>query len=208
MDLIQKDINGYLQNVTPPRDEVLAEMEKYAEKNQFPIVGPLVGRLLYMYASLMGAKKVLELGSGYGYSAYWFAKAIGSRGKVICTEGNPANAERAKKYFARGGIGNKVDFRVGDALQIIDGLKGNFDIIFNDVDKYQYPMVFGKALGRLRKGGLLISDNLLWSGKILDKKRDADTNGIIEYTRLIYTSKDLFTIIVPLRDGVSVSLKL
>lgn len=208
MDIVHPDIVEYLLNITPERDEVLSDMEELAVEKNFPIIGPLVGRTLYVLAQSIQAKRVLELGSGYGYSAYWFAKAISKEGTVVCTDGEPLNAERAKEYFRRGKMTQKVDFRVGDALKIIDDLDGTFDIIFNDLDKHQYPKAFRKALPRLRKGGLLISDNVLWHGKILDKKPDADTAGILTYNRLIYSSKELFTTILPLRDGVSVSIKL
>lgn len=208
MDIVQGNIAEYLLNVTPERDRVLEEMEQYASERKFPIIGPLVGRTLYLYAQLMQAKRILELGSGFGYSAYWFAKATGKDCEIICTEGNPENVERAQGYLRRGKVANKVTFHTGDALKIIDGLDGQFDIIFNDVDKHQYPKVFRKALPRVRKGGLLISDNVLWSGRILDRKPDADTAGILTYNRLIYSSKDFFSTILPIRDGVSVSIKL
>jgi predicted O-methyltransferase YrrM len=208
MNIIDPNLNEYLYDVTPVRDAVLADMEKYARKNNFPIIGPLVGRMLYAYAKAINAQRILELGSGYGYSACWFAKAIGKEGKVICTEGDPENAKRAAEYFKRAKIAGKIDFRVGNALEIADQLEGELDIILIDIDKQFYPQAFRKAVPRLRKGGLMIADNVLWSGKVLDKKPDASTAGILTFTRLIYSSKSLFTIIVPLRDGVSVSIKL
>jgi predicted O-methyltransferase YrrM len=207
MDIVNPHIVEYLQNVTPDRDEVLEDMEQYATARNFPIVGPLVGRLLYLLAQTTGAERILELGSGFGYSAYWFAKALGRGGRVICTEGDSANAEHAETYFRRGKISRKISFLVGDALTLIDEVDGQFDIIFNDIDKHLYPRAFRKALPRLRKGGLLISDNVLWSGKVLHHKPDADTAGILTYNRLVYSSRDLFTTIIPLRDGVSVSVK-
>ena len=208
MDIVQGNIVEYLLNVTPERDQVLEDMERYALERNFPIIGPLVGRMLYVFAQAMQAKRILELGSGFGYSAYWFAKAIGKEGEVICTEANAENAERAMEYFRRGKISHKTKFLTGDALKLIDEVEGQFDIIFNDIDKHQYPKAFRKAIPRLRKGGLLMSDNVLWSGRILDKKPDADTAGILTYNRLIYSSKDLFSTIVPIRDGVSISIKL
>ena len=208
MDIVNAHIVDYLLNVTPERDPVLEDMEQYALARNFPIIGPLVGRLLYVLAKLIQADRVLELGSGFGYSAYWFAKAIGKDGTVFCTENSPDNAEHAQVYFHRAKIANKITFRVGDALKLLDETDGQFDIIFNDIDKHQYPKAFRKAVPRLRKGGLLISDNVLWSGKILDKRPDSDTAGILTYNRLIYSSKELFTTIVPLRDGVSISIKL
>ena len=208
MDIVHANIVEYMLNVTPERDRVLDDMERYALERNFPIIGPLVGRTLYLLARTVQAKRVLELGSGFGYSAYWFTKAMGKEGEVVCTEGNSDYVERAKEYFQRGKISGKVRFLQGDALKLIDEVDGQFDIIFNDIDKHQYPKAFRKAVPRLRKGGLLISDNVLWSGKILDRKTDADSAGILTYNRLIYSSKELFTAIIPLRDGVSISIKL
>jgi predicted O-methyltransferase YrrM len=208
MDIVNAHIVEYLLNVAPDRDATLQDMEEHAAARNFPIVGPLVGRVLYQFAKVSRAERILELGSGFGYSAYWFAKAMGRDGRVICTEGNEENAEHARAYFQRGKIANKITFLVGDALKLIDDVDGQFDIIFNDIDKHQYPRAFRKALPRLRKGGLLISDNVLWSGKVLGHKPDRDTAGILTYNRLIYSSRDLFTTIIPLRDGVSVSVRL
>jgi len=208
MDIVNANIVDYLVNVTPDRDDVLDDMEQYALARNFPIIGPLVGRLLYLLSKATQATRILELGSGFGYSAYWFAKSLGKEGRIICTEGNTDNADHARVYFQRGKISNKIEFLVGDALKLIDTVEGQFDIIFNDIDKHQYPKAFRKALPRLRRGGLLISDNVLWSGKVLHHKPDTDTAGILTYNRLIYSSKELFTTIIPLRDGVSVSIKL
>ncbi len=206
--LINPDIEKYLTDIIPDRDAVLSDMESYATKRDFPIVGPLVGRLLYIIATAMNAKRVLELGSGFGYSGYWFAKAVGHDGRVVCTDGSAENEKLALGYFEHGKVSDRIEFRVGDALKLVDEIDGEFDIIFNDIDKANYPKALKKALPKLRKGGLFIADNVLWSGKILEKKPDEATAGILTFNRMIYTSKELFTSIVPLRDGVSISLKL
>ena len=208
MDIVTNNLTEYLLNVTPDRDTVLQEMEEYARAHDFPIIGPLVGRLLFMLARATKTKRIMELGSGYGYSAYWFSKAIGIKGEIFCTEGDSKNVQRAEQYAKRGKLKSNITFMTGDALKLIDEVDGTFDIIFNDIDKHQYPKAFRKALPRLRKGGLLISDNVLWSGRVLDHKPDRNTAGILTYNRLIYSSKELFTTIIPLRDGVSVSVKL
>jgi caffeoyl-CoA O-methyltransferase len=207
MNFLTPGIQDYLNNITPERDKVLQDMEAYAQEKNFPIIGPLVGRVLYSYAKAIQARRVLELGSGYGYSAYWFAKAMGPEGRVICTEGDEENALRAKEYFRRGKIADRIDFRVGNALQIMDSIEGEFDIILNDIDKRDYPKVVRKAVPRLRTGGLLISDNVLWSSRILEATHDADTAGIATYNRMVYSSRNLFTIVIPIRDGVAVSVK-
>ncbi len=208
MEIVHGNIVEYLLNITPERDEVLEEMERLALERSFPIVGPLVGRTLCLLARITQAKRILELGSGYGYSAYWFSKGTPGNAEIFCTDGSSENAQRAAEYFKRGKIAHKISYRTGDALKLIDEIDGEFDIIFNDIDKHQYPKALRKALPRLRKGGLLISDNVLWSGKILDRRPDADTAGILTYNRMIYSSKELFSTILPIRDGVSVSMKL
>ncbi len=208
MDIVNSDIEKYLTEIIPERDPVLTDMEAFAASREFPIVGPLVGRLLYLLATAMNAKRVLELGSGYGYSAYWFAKAVGKDGKVICTDESEEHRQRAAEYFKRGRVLERIEFHVGDALKLIDSFDGEFDIIFNDIDKAHYPKVVRKVIPRLRKGGLFISDNVLWSGRILDKKPDTATAGIVTFNRMLFASKDFFTSIIPLRDGVAVSIKI
>jgi predicted O-methyltransferase YrrM len=207
MELMNRLVEDYLSDIVPERDSVLMDMEELAAKEDFPIIGPLVGRLLYIMTKASGANRVLEMGSGFGYSAYWFAKAVGKDGKVVCTDDHDENEQRAQGFFKRGRIVDRVEFHVGDALKLVDKIEGEFDIIFIDIEKASYPKALRKALPRLRKGGLLIADNALRKGKIFDKRPDADTAGILTFNRMLYTSKDLFTSIVPLRDGVSISLK-
>jgi predicted O-methyltransferase YrrM len=208
MEIVAPKIEKYLINLLPERDEALAEMEALAAKTGFPIIGPLVGRLLAQLTILSGARRILELGSGFGYSAYWFAKAVGGDGKVICTDADPKNRDRALGFFKQSGMLEKVDFRVGNALRIIEQLHGDFDIILNDIDKEEYLEAFRKAVPRLKKGGLLITDNVIRSGRVVEENPDASTEAIMEFNRLIYSTDELWTTIIPLRDGVSVSLKL
>lgn len=207
MDIVHPEIEKYLWNSIPERDAILTEMEKFAEERDFPIVGPLVGRLFHLLTVGTKAKRILELGSGFGYSAYWFAKGVGKDGKVILTEKDAENVRMAEQYFRKGGLLDRVEILQGDALKVIEKLNGSFDIIFNDIDKKEYPKGFRKAIPLLRKGGLFLADNVLWQGKILDARPDAATAGILTFNRLIF-SKEVFTTILPLRDGVSISLKL
>ena len=222
LDVLHPSINEYLLDIIPDRDEVLTEMEAYARENRFPIVGPLVGRVLHQLVLLTNPTRIFEMGSGFGYSAYWMAKALHQpEARIICTDGSEENAERAADYLARGGIADRIDYRVGNALEIIDKTEGEFDIIYNDIDKDGYPEAFGKAIPRLRSGGLFITDNMLWLGRVVTYDTDANiqeldeddqwthktTVGVKELTRLLYSSPDVFTTIIPLRDGVSVAVK-
>jgi len=208
MYITNPQINNYLYRVTPPRDKILQEMEALAKKHNFPIIGPLVGRFLYQMAKVTNAKKIFELGSGYGYSAYWFAQGMGKQGKIICTDGDEKNKILAEGFFKRAKISHKITFKVGNALEILTATKGHFDIILNDVDKHQYPEVFDLVIPKLKKGGVFITDNLLWSGQVLDPHPDASTLGILKFTHKIYNSQKVFSSILPIRDGISVSVKL
>lgn len=201
------EVEDYLYAVLPARDEVLTEMEADAAKNKVPIVGPAVARFLYQLAVIGKAKKVFELGSAIGYSTIWWARAVGEGGRVVYTDGDPKNADKARRYFERAGVSERIAVRVGDALEILSEEKHPYDIIFNDVDKVDYPRVVRLALPKLKSGGLFIADNVLWSGKLRKPNPDAETKAILEFNRLISESKDLFTTILPLRDGIAVCVK-
>ncbi len=206
--LLPQGLDDYLHQVTPAREPVLQEMEALAKEKNFPIIGPLVGRFLYQLAQMTKARRILELGSGYGYSAFWFARAIGPRGRIFCTEGDSENARRARDFFKKGKIKTRIEYRIGDALKLAAKIPGKFDIILCDIDKWEYPAAVPFAEKRLKKGGILVTDNLLWSAQVLDENPDEDTKGILEFTKKLYASKSFFTTIIPLRDGVSVSIRL
>jgi len=201
-------VDNYLYSLLPPRDEVLSEMEAEATKRQIPIVGPAVGRILHQLALMIDAHTVFEMGSAIGYSTIWWARAVGENGRVFYTDGDRKNADQARKYFARAGVAETINVGVGDALELLSEQKQEFDIIFNDVDKEDYPRVFRLASSRLRKGGLFITDNVLWSGRVTEaKSKDGPTKAIQELNRLLYASPEFFTTILPIRDGVAVALK-
>ena len=201
-------VDDYLYAMLPPREAVLAEMEDYATKNDIPIVGPAVARVLQQLALTIKAKTVFELGSAIGYSTIWWAQAVGEQGKVVYTDGDPKNAERARSYFARAGVTKQISLHTGDALEFLSEQKEEFDIIFNDVDKDDYPRVLRLVAPRLRKGGLFVTDNVLWSGRVAEKNpTDARTKAIVEFNRKLYDSKEFYTTILPIRDGLAVALK-
>jgi predicted O-methyltransferase YrrM len=201
-------VEDYIYSLLPPRDEVLTGIEAEAAQRNIPIVGPAVGRILYQLALMIGAKTVFELGSAIGYSTIWWARAVGDGGRVIYTDGDRKKADEARGYFDRAGVSGRITLKTGDALELLSEEKQQFDIIFNDVDKEDYPRVFKLVLPRLRKGGLFVTDNVLWSGKVAQKNpSEASTKAILEINRLLYSSPDFFTTILPIRDGVAVAIK-
>ena len=201
------EVEDYLYAMLPPRDEVLTEMEAEAARASLPIVGPAVGRFLYQLATIAKAKRVFEMGSSIGYSTVWWARAVGANGRVIYTDGDKKTADKARKYFERASVSERITVRVGDALEILSEEKEPYDIVFVDVDKVDYPRVIRLALPKLKSGGLFVADNVLWSGKLRNPNPDESTRAILEFNRLIYESKELFTTILPLRDGVAVCVK-
>jgi predicted O-methyltransferase YrrM len=201
-------VDDYIYSMLPKRDGVLTEMEAYATEHKIPIVGPAVARVLEQLALTINAKTVFELGSAIGYSTIWWARAVGEKGRVIYTDGDRKNAERARGYFARAGVSDRITVHTGDALEFLSEQKQEFDVIFNDVDKEDYPRVLRLVSPRLRKGGLFITDNVLWSGKVAEKKpADASTKAILEFNRKLYDSNEFYTTILPIRDGLAVALK-
>jgi len=201
-------VEDYLYAILPARDEVLAEMEAEAAKRRIPIVGPAVGRILHQFALMIGAKTVFEMGSAIGYSTIWWARAVGKGGRVFYTDGDRKNAQQASNYFERAAVADRITIGVGDALELLSEQKQEFDVIFNDVDKEDYPRVFRLAIPRLRKGGLFVTDNVLWSGRVADpKNKEGTTKAILEFNKMLYSSSELFTTILPIRDGVAVAVK-
>ena len=201
-------VDDYLYSMLPKRDAVLVEMEEYATEHDVPIVGPAVASVLQQLALAINARTVFELGSAIGYSTIWWAQAVGEKGEVVYTDGDPKSAERARGYFARAGVSGRIKIHTGDALEYLSEQKQEFDIIFNDVDKDDYPRVLRLVAPRLRKGGLFITDNVLWSGRVAEKNpSDARTKAILEFNRKLYDSTEFYTTILPIRDGLAVALK-
>lgn len=208
MEIVNPAVEDYMLRIAGPAAGVRKEMEELAYKRDFPIVGPLVGRVLQQLAQLKGARRILELGSGFGYSAWWFAQALNRRGEITLTEFSAENLGRARDFLGRSGLKPQIRFLQGDALRLLSEEPGEFDIIFNDVDKHQYPHVVEEAADRLVAGGLLITDNVLWGGRVAEPLRDdPNTAGVLEYNRRIFESPRFLSSILPIRDGLAVSIK-
>lgn len=214
MDIVDPRIDDYVRELLGGEHEVAAEMEREADERDFPIVGRTVGITLEVLARSIGARRVLEMGSGYGYSAYWFARAVGRGGEVHMTEGDSGNQEKAMTYLQRAGLADRVRSHVGNALVIMAELDGDFDVVFCDIDKGDYPDAWRLASERVRVGGLYLCDNVLWDGtvalpddEIEDPRRARWTPAVREHNRLIAADDRYRSTIVPTRDGVMVALR-
>jgi predicted O-methyltransferase YrrM len=209
-DLTQPALAAYLEGVIPARPPVLQEMETYAASRRFPIVGPVVGRLFYLLTRLAGARRVFELGSGFGYSTAWFAMAVRDNGggEVHHVVWDETLSKQAREYLGRLGLADVVRFAVNEAVAELRGSPGEFDVIFNDIEKEDYPASYPVMKAHLRPGGILLVDNMIWRGRALDPAvTDPATRGVRELTRLLFADADLTGVIVPLRDGVFVGHK-
>jgi predicted O-methyltransferase YrrM len=210
MNIVDPSIEEYLQELQRSRDPILVEMEERGARERFPIIGPLVGRLCRQIALSVGARDIFEMGSGFGYSTHWFAQAVGEGGRVVHTDGSAERSAEARSYLERAGLAARVAFEVGDAIATLQKYPGPFDVVFIDIDKHGYPEALELARSRVRVGGYIITDNVLWSGKVTRpaEQHDDDTRGVVRYNQEAFDSPDLATTIVPLRDGVALSLKL
>jgi predicted O-methyltransferase YrrM len=210
------EVENYLYAMLPERDAVLTEMERQAEDRHIPIVGPVVARFFYLLAQMVGAKSVFELGSAIGYSTIWWARAVGEGGRVFYTDGDPQKAKEARGYFERAGVTDRVTVKIGDALEILSEQKEEFDIVFCDIDKEDYPRALKMAKNFVRRGGLFVADNVLWSGRVVyaagnpEVKTDPQhhTKQIVEFNKSLYESPEFETVILPVRDGVAVARKI
>ncbi|PSJ17073.1 O-methyltransferase [Nitrosomonas supralitoralis] len=205
-------IEAYMRNLVIRTDQpVLLEMEEFARLRNFPIVNRLVGVFLKTQARMVKAKRIFEFGSGYGYSAYWFAKAVGSNGQIVCSDSDATNHARAKEYLSAVGLWQRIEFHVGLAQDVFVQTGGLFDICYNDVDKGDYPEVWQMAKHRIRSGGLYIADNVLWHGRVAMKARQdtvvESTAAIVEHNQMIFDDPDFDVFINPIRDGVLVARK-
>ncbi|MET0554266.1 MAG: O-methyltransferase [Vicinamibacteria bacterium] len=208
--IVDPDIELYLRNLYDDGDPVRLEMEEAAKEHDFPIVGPLVGRSLGVLARTIGARRVFELGSGYGYSALHFARAVGEGGEVHCTELSEDNVRAAEGYLARAGVWPRVTYHREEATAALRRVGGTWDIVYNDIDKSGYPETVELAYAHLRPGGLFITDNVLWQGRVLPGHDDgsANTAGVKEFTRRLMAHPGFQTFVNPTRDGVAVALRI
>jgi caffeoyl-CoA O-methyltransferase len=206
--IVEPRVESYIAALGASPDPVLAAMEALAERRRFPIVGRHTGSVLGLFARCIGARTVLELGSGYGYSALWFARALPADGKVVCSDLSEDHRDLALGYFRTAGLESRIEFFVGDGLSIARQQAPGFDIVFNDIDKEDYPASVEVAVPLLRSGGLFITDNTLWRGNVAgDGPGDAITEAVRAFNKLVFSRPDLESVIFPVRDGLTVCRK-
>ena len=212
--IVNPAIEQYMAELHLNDDEqVLLDMEALAAERSFPIIGRLAGAFLEVLALSIKSRRVFEFGSGFGYSAYWFSKAVGAEGKVVCTEGDRENCRLAEHFLSRAGRLSRVEYHRGWAQDIFKEQEGDFDLIFCDVDKGDYPEVWELARTRLRKGGLYIADNCLWYGRVameevVDDQVEGWTEAVKEHNRRIAEDKGFRFFINPVRDGLIAAYRL
>jgi predicted O-methyltransferase YrrM len=209
-ELVSQQVSDYLDSLVPPRAPELQAMEAYAKEVGFPIIGPASGYLCYQVARMIGARRVFELGSGYGYSTAWFARAVQENGGGVVHHvvWDEDLSRRARGHLGALGYDGIVEYHVGEAVQALRAADGPFDLIFNDIDKQGYPDSLPAIAEKLRPGGALIIDNMLWHGAIFDPSdRSPATAGVREFTQRITTDPGWIATLIPVRDGVIVAYK-
>ena len=213
MDILHPAITKYLDGLATIDDEpVLLEMEKLAEEKGFPIIGRLCGQVLEIMARSIGARRIFEMGSGYGYSAYWFARATGAEGEIHLTDMDPDNERKALDFLGRAGLDGPIDYHVASAFDAFDATSGEFDIVYCDIDKGDYPDAWERARHRIRTGGLYMCDNMLWSGRVTGEVEgdvvEGWTEAIDRTNRAIVNDPAWRSTIVPIRDGLLVAVRI
>jgi predicted O-methyltransferase YrrM len=211
--IVPDAIERYLANLNHGSDAVLDSIAQGNESRGLPLVDAEVGALLRVLATAIAARRILEIGTAIGYSGIWLSGALPPDGMLITLEMDDTRAKEARANFARAGLSDRASVIVGDAQLKIAKLSGPFDLIFQDGDKRLYSPLLDRLVGLLRPGGLLITDNVLWNGEVVPgfnshpTQNPDDTRAIFEYNERLAAHPQLLTAIVPLRDGLSISVK-
>jgi caffeoyl-CoA O-methyltransferase len=210
MDLMSDQVVSYLKNLVPERHPEMMIMEEYARKENFPIIGPVCGYLCYQLTRMIKARKVFELGSGYGYSTAWFARAVQENGGGIVHHAvwDESLSGMARVHLKNLGFDKIIEYHVGEAVAELEDINDKFDLIFNDINKEGYPASLPVIKDKLRSGGILITDNILWHGQVFDEgDHEKSTEGVRDFTQKITSDGDWIVTLIPIRDGLIVALK-
>ena len=209
-DNYKQQLETYLSGLVPLRPLELQKMEAYAKQHEFPIIGAACGHFCYQVARMIGARKIFELGSGYGYSTAWFAQAVQENGggAVHHVVWDEELSKMARQHLKAMGFEGIIRYRVSEAVQALRESEGPFDLIFNDINKDAYPASLPVIESKLRSGGILIVDNMIWDGRVFDdREQSVETEAIRELTRLITTSNKWIASLIPMRDGLMMAMK-
>lgn len=214
------ELETFLESMAPEHDEVQRDMADRAHDEGFPIVGRTVGGLLYQLVSMVDADRIFEFGSGFGYSAYWFARALASSGQVVLTEEDPEELDAARDYFSQGGLASLARFEAGDALDVIETYEGPFDIVLIDHDKERYREAFELIRDRIPPGGVIVADNAISAGPMdteglmraiveaeADPELDEMTEGIRRYLTAVRADDSFTTVVLPIGSGIALSVR-
>jgi predicted O-methyltransferase YrrM len=219
MRLLTEQTERFVRAMVPDRDDTLREMERHGEEIGFPTVGPAVGGFLRLVARMVEAERVFEFGSGFGYSAYWFAGALPDDGRVVLTEHDSDELDDAREFLERGGYADRAVFEEGDALETVERYDGPFDVVLIDCHKEGYPDAYEAVREKVAQGGVVVADNAMESG-IQDFEQitelveggdpddvDAQTRGIADYLLAVRDDPEFETVTVPLGEGIAVSYR-
>lgn len=210
-------VEGLAEEIGANQDDVLERMDSQAHDEDFPTVGPAAGGWLAFLARSVGARRVFEFGSGFGYSAYWFARTLPEDGEVILTEVDREELEQARTYFDRGGLADRARFEHGDALDIVHQYDGPFDIVLIDNEKHRYREAFEAIEAKLRTGSIVVADNAVTAGDVVHRNEVINllagdeveategSEGIAKYIEFVHAHDNLDTVLLPLGEGLAVS---
>lgn len=209
MEILDQQLQRYAEQHTTPESDLLKKINRDTHANVLMprmLSGHLQGRVLSMISHMIHPKTILEIGTYTGYSALCLAEGLADGGKLITIDKNEELEEKVKGYFES--LRDKIDYRIGNALDILPSLTELFDLVFIDADKSNYAKYFDIVVEKMRPGGLILADNVLWSGKVLDTRPDADTKAIISFNEKIQNDKRVENVLLPIRDGIMMIRKL
>ncbi len=214
MDFIDKNIEKYAADNTSAESELLKKINRETNVNVFMprmLSGHLQGRILAMFSKILAPNSILEIGTYTGYSALCLAEGLSEKGKIITIDVNEELEERVRNYFKESKYNHQIDYKIGQALDIIDTLDENFDLVFIDADKENYSNYFDVIIDKMNQGGLIIADNVLWSGKVIENIHDKmgkDTQALIKFNKKMHTDTRVENVLLPVRDGLMILRKI
>ena len=214
MDFLPKNITDYSENHTSPENDLLAKLNRQTHAKILQarmLSGHLQGRVLAMFSQMMQPNRILEIGTYTGYSALCLAEGLSENGKIITIDINEELEDFTRGFFNESPFSEKIDYRIGDAAEIIPTLNETFDIVFIDADKVNYQLYYDLVFDKVKLGGYIISDNVLWSGKVADiqedKKIDRDTQTLLDFNKMCHNDPRTENLLMPIRDGLMICRK-